>query len=125
MASRDTELTAFVDARGSALMRTASLLAPDDADTILVEALARTARRWREATVDDDVERYARHELYTAVVSRWRKDGGLDVDDATGAGDAEPAARRLLRAGHAASAPCSFSAATRGWTPTRSLPFCA
>ncbi len=98
MASRDTELQAFVDARGPALMRTASLLALDDAEDVLAEALARTARRWREATADDDVERYARHELYTAVVSRWRKDGGLDVDDVDGADDAEPAARRHLRA---------------------------
>jgi DNA-directed RNA polymerase specialized sigma24 family protein len=97
MASRDTELTAFVDARGLALMRTASLLAPGDAEDVLAEALARTARRWREATADDDVERHARHELYTAVVSRWRKDGGLDVDDATGADDTEPSARQHLR----------------------------
>ena len=98
MASRDTELTAFVDARGPALMRTASLLALDAAEDVLTEALARTARRWREATADDDVERYARHELYTAVISRWRKDGGPDIDDATGADDGESAARRHLRA---------------------------
>ena len=98
MASRDTELAAFVDARGTALMRTASLLAPDDAEHVLAEALARTVRRWREATADDDVERYARHELYTVTVARWRKDGGLEVDDSSDAAESEPVARRHLRA---------------------------
>lgn len=97
MASRDTELAAFVDVRGPALMRTTSLLVLDDPEGVLVDALARTARLWREATRDDDVERYARDELYRAVLARWRTDGGLDVDDVSDEAESEGESRRRLR----------------------------
>ena len=70
MASRDSELSAFVDARGPALMRTASLLVLEGADDVLVEALSRALRRWREANRDDDVER---------PTIEQQIDGGLDV----------------------------------------------
>jgi hypothetical protein len=79
MASRDTEFAAFVDDRGPALWRTASLLEldPDAAEAALVSALASTARRWRSLSRDGDAELDVRGQLYRELTGTWRRTGSM------------------------------------------------
>ena len=74
MADRYAGFAEFVDVRGPALMRTASLLTRDrgHAEDALQEALTKAAMKWRSINRDGNPERYVRQVLYTVVVDRWR-----------------------------------------------------
>src|SRR3954467_5058411 len=89
MSQRRRSFADFVDDRGHALMRTASLLEPDidRAQDDLTNALGDAAVRWRSLSMDADVERGVRGVLYGAVLRRWRIDGGLDRADETAPAD--------------------------------------
>lgn len=66
------DLTAFLAARGDAMLRTAVLLAPgrEAGEDLLQEALERLLRKWH--TVDGDLEGYLRRIMYNRAVDRWR-----------------------------------------------------
>lgn len=66
------EFTAFVQARGSALLRTAHLLTGDrgHAEDLLQQALERLARRWDR--IQGDPEAYVRRSLVNLSTDRWR-----------------------------------------------------
>jgi RNA polymerase sigma-70 factor (sigma-E family) len=70
--SRYDDLTAFLAARGNAMLRTAVLLAPgrEAGEDLLQEALERLLRKWH--TVDGDVEGYLRRIMYNRAVDGWR-----------------------------------------------------
>jgi RNA polymerase sigma-70 factor (sigma-E family) len=70
--SRHDELTAFLAARGNALLRTAILLAPgrEAGEDLLQEALERLLRKWHK--VDGDPEAYLRRIMYNRAVDGWR-----------------------------------------------------
>jgi RNA polymerase sigma-70 factor (sigma-E family) len=70
--SRYNELTAFLAARGDAMLRTAVLLAPgrEAGEDLLQEALERLLRKWH--TVDGDPESYLRRIMYNRAVDGWR-----------------------------------------------------
>jgi RNA polymerase sigma-70 factor (sigma-E family) len=74
MADRYAGFAEFVDARGPALMRTASLLTRDagHAEDALQEALTKAALKWPSISRDGNPEPYVRQVLYTVVVDRWR-----------------------------------------------------
>ena len=74
MADRYAGFAEFVDARGPALMRTASLLTRDvgHAEDALQEALTKAALKWRSINRDGNPEPYVRQVLYTVVIDRWR-----------------------------------------------------
>ena len=74
MTDRYEGFAAFVDARGPALMRSASLLTGDvgHAEDALQEALARSAMKWPSISRDGNPEAYVRQVLYSVVVDRWR-----------------------------------------------------
>ena len=74
MADRYAGFAEFVDARGPALMRTASLLTRDrgHAEDALQEALTKAALKWPSINRDGNPEPYVRQVLYTVVVDRWR-----------------------------------------------------
>lgn len=69
---RYDDLTAFLAARGDAMLRTAVLLAPgrEAGEDLLQEALERLLRKWH--TVDGDLEGYLRRIMYNRAVDRWR-----------------------------------------------------
>ena len=101
MASRDTEFAAFVDARGPALIRTASLLELDDsaAQDAVVVALGQAARQWRVLSRDGNAEAEARRHIHQALVDRWRRhDAGNTVPPETALGDDSSSARQALAA---------------------------
>jgi RNA polymerase sigma-70 factor (sigma-E family) len=70
--SRYNDLTAFLAARGDAMLRTAVLLAPgrEAGEDLLQEALERLLRKWQ--TVDGDLEGYLRRIMYNRAVDGWR-----------------------------------------------------
>ena len=74
MADRYEGFAEFVDARGPALMRTASLLTGDigHAEDALQEALTRCAMKWPSITRDGNPEPYVRRALYSVAIDRWR-----------------------------------------------------
>ncbi|MEW2355263.1 SigE family RNA polymerase sigma factor [Spirillospora sp. NPDC029432] len=76
MGRRDEKSFAeFVAARGSALLRTASLLcgAHQDAEDILQSALEKAYRHWGRLDPDSDPEPYVRRILVNLVISRSRR----------------------------------------------------
>jgi RNA polymerase sigma-70 factor (sigma-E family) len=70
---RYDDLTAFLDARGDALLRTAVLLAPgrEAGEDLLQEALERLLRKWHK--VDGNPEGYLRRIMYNRAVDGWRR----------------------------------------------------
>lgn len=70
--SRYDDLTAFLAARGDAMLRTAVLLAPgrQAGEDLLQEALERLLRKWH--TIDGDPEGYLRRIMYNRAVDGWR-----------------------------------------------------
>ena len=74
MADRYAGFAEFVGARGTALMRTASLLTGDrgHAEDVLQEALTRAAVKWPSISRDGNPEPYVRQVLYSVAVDRWR-----------------------------------------------------
>ncbi|MEO8108262.1 MAG: SigE family RNA polymerase sigma factor [Actinomycetes bacterium] len=74
MADRYAGFAEFVDARGPALMRTASLLTRDvgHAEDALQEALTKAALKWPSINGDGNPEPYVRQVLYNVVIDRWR-----------------------------------------------------
>ena len=70
--SRYNDLTAFLAARGDAMLRTAVLLAPgrEAGEDLLQESLERLLRKWH--TVDGDLEGYLRRIMYNRAVDGWR-----------------------------------------------------
>lgn len=68
-------LTAFLDARGDALLRTAVLLAPgcEAGEDLLQEALERLLRKWHK--IDGDPEGYLPRVMYNRAVDGWRRRG--------------------------------------------------
>lgn len=74
MADRYEGFAQFVEERGPALMRTASLLTGDrgHAEDALQEALTKAAVKWQSISRDGNPEPYVRRVLYTVVVDRWR-----------------------------------------------------
>jgi RNA polymerase sigma-70 factor (sigma-E family) len=96
--------TAFVTARSGALLRVAYLLTGDHhtAQDLLQTALLQAARHWER--IHTSPEAYVRRTLYTANVSRWRRQRVAEValtydraghEPSTGADDAP--ARLALR----------------------------
>jgi RNA polymerase sigma-70 factor (sigma-E family) len=87
---RNDDLTAFLDARGDALLRTAILLAPgrEAGEDLLQEALERLLRKWHK--VDGNPEGYLRRIMYNRAVDGWRSRGrrpevlGLPAEPAVG-----------------------------------------
>jgi len=69
---RHDDLTAFLAARGDALLRTAVLLAPgrEAGEDLLQEALERLIGKWHK--VDGDPEAYLRRIMYNRAVDGWR-----------------------------------------------------
>jgi RNA polymerase sigma-70 factor (sigma-E family) len=69
---RYDDLTAFLDARGDALLRTAVLLTPgrEAGQDLLQEALERLLRKWHK--VHGDPEGYLRRIMYNRAVDGWR-----------------------------------------------------
>ena len=69
---RYDDLTAFLAARGDAMLRTAVLLAPgrQAGEDLLQEALERLLRKWH--SVDGDPEGYLRRIMYNRAVDGWR-----------------------------------------------------
>jgi RNA polymerase sigma-70 factor (sigma-E family) len=72
---RYDDLTAFLDARGDALLRTAVLLAPgrEAGQDLLQEALERLLRKWHQ--VHGNPEGYLRRIMYHRAVDGWRRRG--------------------------------------------------
>jgi RNA polymerase sigma-70 factor (sigma-E family) len=71
----DQSFAEFVTARGTALLRTASLLcgAHQDAEDILQSALEKAYRHWGRLDPDTDPEPYVRRILVNLVISRSRR----------------------------------------------------
>ena len=69
---RYSDLTAFLEARGDALIRTAVLLAAgrEAGEDLLQESLERLLRKWHK--VDGDPEGYLRRIMYNRAVDGWR-----------------------------------------------------
>lgn len=74
MADRYEGLEEFLDARGSALLRTAHLLTGDrqQGEDLLQEALVRVAPRWRRLRAKEAAEAYVRRTMYSLAVDGWR-----------------------------------------------------
>jgi RNA polymerase sigma-70 factor (sigma-E family) len=72
MTDRYAGFADFVAARGSALMRTASLMTADrgHAEDALQEALTKAAMKW--PSIKGNPEPYVRQALYSVVIDRWR-----------------------------------------------------
>ena len=101
MANGPAGFAEFVDARGPALMRTASLLELDDAaaqDAVVV-ALGKAARQWRVLSRDGNAEAEARRHIHQTLVDRWRRhDAGNTVPPETALGEDSSSARQALAA---------------------------
>jgi RNA polymerase sigma-70 factor (sigma-E family) len=69
------EFTEFVQARGTALARTAYLIVGDAhrAEDVLQTALAETYVRWRQIRRPDAAEAYVRKAIVTTNAAWWRK----------------------------------------------------
>src|SRR5690348_11281365 len=74
-AERDADFTAFVAARGTALLRTAYLLTGDHqtAEDLVQTALAKAYVAWPRIRARNAVEGYVRRILVTTQVSWWRR----------------------------------------------------
>jgi len=74
-AEQDAEFTAFVAARGRALLRTAYLLTGDHqaAEDLVQTALAKTYVAWPRVRAKEAVEAYVRRTIVTTHVSWWRR----------------------------------------------------
>lgn len=72
--SKDEEFRAFVDARGSSLVRCAFLLTGDHhlAEDLVQSVLTKVALRWWRLGSPDHADAYARKALYREYVSWWR-----------------------------------------------------
>jgi RNA polymerase sigma-70 factor (sigma-E family) len=70
--SRYDDLTAFLNARGDALLQTAVFLAPgrESGEDLLQEALERLLRKWHKV---GDPEGYVRRIMYNRAVDGWRR----------------------------------------------------
>ena len=81
MAGRDQEFVAFLDARGPALWRMASLLElePDDAEALLVTSLSDVRQRWSALTREGNAEPATRLEIAARYVASERRAGMLDA----------------------------------------------
>lgn len=92
--------TAFVAARSSALLRVAYLLTGDHghAEDLLQTALVAAAKHWER--IHTSPEAYVRRSLYTANVSRWRRQRLPEVPLVTdhGAAEVDTPARVALQA---------------------------
>jgi RNA polymerase sigma-70 factor (sigma-E family) len=71
----DAEFTAFVAARGPALLRTAYLLTGDhqSGEDLVQTALAKTYLAWHRIRARDAVEAYVRRTMVTTHTSWWRR----------------------------------------------------
>jgi RNA polymerase sigma-70 factor (sigma-E family) len=71
----DESFVAFVADRGTALLRTASLLCASraDAEDLLQTALEKTYRHWARLSTDSDPEPYVRRILVNLTISRARR----------------------------------------------------
>jgi RNA polymerase sigma-70 factor, ECF subfamily len=74
-AEQDAEFTAFVTARGQALLRTAYLLTGDHqaGEDLVQTALAKTYAAWPRIRSREAVEGYVRRTMVTTHVSWWRR----------------------------------------------------
>jgi RNA polymerase sigma-70 factor, ECF subfamily len=74
-AEQDAEFTAFVAARGQALLRTAYLLTGDHqaGEDLVQTALAKTYVAWPRVRAKEAVEAYVRRTMVTTHVSWWRR----------------------------------------------------
>jgi RNA polymerase sigma-70 factor (sigma-E family) len=74
-AELDAEFTAFVAARGQALLRTAYLLTGDyqGAEDLVQTALAKVYVAWPRVRAREAVEAYVRRTMVTTHVSWWRR----------------------------------------------------
>lgn len=74
-AEQDAEFTAFVAARGQALLRTAYLLTGDHqaGEDLVQTALAKTYVAWPRIRAREAVEAYVRRTMVTTHVSWWRR----------------------------------------------------
>jgi RNA polymerase sigma-70 factor (sigma-E family) len=74
MADHYEGLEEFLDARGSALLRTAHLLTGDrqQGEDLLQEALVRVASKWRRLRAKEAAEAYVRRTMYSLAVDGWR-----------------------------------------------------
>ena len=74
-AQQDAEFTAFVAARGRALLRTAYLLTGDHqaAEDLVQTALAKVYVVWPRVRAKEAVEAYVRRTMVTTHVSWWRR----------------------------------------------------
>jgi len=72
---QDAEFTAFVAARGQALLRTAYLLTGDHqaAEDLVQSALAKVYVAWPRVRAREAVEAYVRRTMVTTHVSWWRR----------------------------------------------------
>lgn len=86
MAGRDQDFVEFVDARGLALWRMASLLElePSAAEELLVDTLSDVRRRWRSLERAGGAEHEARLTLVSRFVRDHRSEDGRDVAAAMG-----------------------------------------
>lgn len=100
MAKAPAGFAEFVDARGPALIRTASLLELDDAaaQDAVVEALAKAARQWRALSRDGNAEAEVRRNLHETVVGKWLRAHTLDTVPPTDAVDDDASSARTALA---------------------------
>ncbi|MFD6884890.1 SigE family RNA polymerase sigma factor [Streptomyces sp. NPDC059957] len=87
--------TAFVQARSSALFRTALLITGERhvADDLVQSTLEQVCRHWRKVRSADAPEAYARRILVNLANDRWRKLRGraeVPLDDGIGGGHVDP-----------------------------------
>lgn len=75
MRSHDADYTAFVEVRGTALLRTARLLSsqPSQAEDLLQTALTKTYLAWPRLRDPGAAEAYTRRVLVTSTISWWRR----------------------------------------------------
>jgi RNA polymerase sigma-70 factor (ECF subfamily) len=94
-AEQDAEFTAFVAARGQALLRTAYLLTGDHqaAEDLVQTALAKTYVGWQRVRAKEAVESYVRRTMVTTNISWWRRRwrGETPTDPQSGAMPEPPA----------------------------------
>ncbi len=99
MAKAPAGFADFVDARGPALMRTATLLELDDAIALdaVVASLASARRQWRALSRNGNAEAEIRKKLRETLIAGWRRTNTLDAHPPVDAAGADPStARRAL-----------------------------
>lgn len=89
------DFTAFVQARSSALFRTALLITGERhvADDLVQSTLEQVCRHWRKVRSADAPEAYARRILVNLANDRWRKlrwRAEVPLDDGIGGGQVDP-----------------------------------